>query len=183
MRTLIVVLATGLCGVVSAQEVFTNGIDVNGQAVQGVGLIAISSNNPAWTGQAPALGQLAGVDSNGNDIAEGYLVPLRPAWLETNGIYARKSNGLALYDESSNAVLVIRSGQLLGTGGLLSNFTISASAITGGQLAVAVLPTGSSGVWNAGGLVITNAQLRGDGSQLTGLTPAQVGVNYPRFCS
>ncbi len=92
MRLLVCGLALGLCGVVSAQEVFTNGIDVKGQMVQGVGLIEISTNNPAWTGRAPSLGQLAGVDTNENDLAVSALVPLRPAWLETDGIYARTTH-------------------------------------------------------------------------------------------
>ncbi len=141
MRLLVCCLAVGLCGVVSAQEVFTNGIDVNGQMVQGVGLIEISTNNPAWIGRAPSLGQLAGVDTNENDLAVSALVPLRPAWLETDGIYARTSNGLTLYSSTGATLLQFHNGVIIGGGS-------------------------------------SNAVFYGNGAGLTGLTAAQVGVNY-----
>lgn len=141
MKALGMFLALGLCGVVSAQEVFTNGIDVGGQMVQGVGLIEVSTNNLAWTTHAPSLGQLAGVDTNGNNLADVCLVPLRPAWLETDGIYARTSNGLTLFSATGTPLLQFQNGVIIG---------------------------GSS----------SNAVFYGNGAGLTGLTAAQVGVNF-----
>jgi hypothetical protein len=134
------------CGSVSAQTVvFTNGINVSGQAVQGVGLIIVSSNNPAWSAMAPSLGQLAGVDANGVVLDTTNLVSLVPAWLETDAIYARTTNGLQFFTSGSTTPSVqIQNGVMSGVGGL----------------------------------VIVNATFLGNGSGLTGLTGAQVGIHY-----
>ena len=70
-------------------------------------------------------------------------------------------------------------GSFIGNGAGLTNIpgsaivgTLSASQIAGGQLSVAVLPSG--GIWDAGELVLSNAVLVGNGAGLTGLTVTQV---------
>jgi hypothetical protein len=135
-----VVLAAGLYGVVSAQEVFTNGIDVNGQMVQGIGLLDLSSTNSL--ARVPSAGQLMGVHPTTGALLNNsaHLLPLRPLAVETDHVAARTTNGLTFYDENSNAVLVIRSGVVWGAGGVLSNFTVCTSAITGGTLPASILP-------------------------------------------
>ena len=62
-------------------------------------------------------------------------------------------------------------GNFSGTGSGLAN--LNAAQITFGQLTPAVLPS-AEGMWNAGGLVVSNAVLVGNGAGLTGLTASQI---------
>lgn len=117
-------LALALCGTASAQTVFTNGIDVSGQAVQGVGLIEITSTNPAWAAKAPSLGQLAGVHPvTGVDLAAADLLTLRPMDLVTDSIHARTSSGLTFFDSEQRAILKIQGGGFSGNGAGLTNLS------------------------------------------------------------
>ena len=154
-------LALGLYGVAAAQSVFTDGIDVNGQAVQNIGLINLGGTNLSV---APSVAQLMGLDPITQAILTdtSYLIPLRTWALATDSIFARTPSGLTLFDENTNAVLVIQGGMMVGAGGVLSNFTLSANSITSGQLSPAVLPSGLGTVWDAGGLVLSNMTLGGN---------------------
>ena len=166
MKVLWIGMTLSLCGVATAQDVFTNGIDVNGQAVQGVGVIDFSATNNI--SRAPAAGQLMGVDPvTGNPITDdNYLIVLRALALTTDQIAARTSAGLTFYDAANNAILSIQNGTLLGNGSGITN--LSAGAITSGQLPASVLPSG--GVWDAGGLVVSNAQFSGLALSVAGNT-------------
>jgi hypothetical protein len=157
------------CGSVSAQTVFTNGVNVNGRAVQGVGLIDITNTNLLWGSMAPSLAQLAGLDTaTGVNLGSAFLVPLRPAWLETDGIYAHTTNGLTFYDENGSVVLSIRAGAVWSAGGTLSNLTPPVNAFTGGRLAASMLPAG--GTWDAGGMTLSNVAVSGNGAGLRGIS-------------
>ena len=175
MKTYWVSLLLFACGTAMAQTIFINGIDLNGQAVQGVGLVNLTNTTLPVGTMVPSIAQLSGVTLNNHLITDNYLLPLRVLELATDDIYPRSSNGICFYDERTNPVLLIRSGTLWGAGGAISNLTISAGAISGGHLSVEVLPSGPSAVWNADGLLLSNAVLRGNGAGLTGLTAGQIG--------
>ena len=169
-KWIVVLLLT--CGPALAQTVFTNGISVNGQAVRGVGLINLTNTLLPVSTMVPSVGQLAGMDPRtGATLTDAvYLLPLRAAWLETDGIYARSTNGLTIYDDADRALLRIRQGAFAGNGSALSN--LNAAQVSAGKLPVSVLPTG--GVWSAGGLIITNATFKGNGAGLTNLSAAAI---------
>lgn len=164
MAVLLIVHSTAL-----AQTVFTNGIDVNKHYVRGVGLLDMTNTNLPWGSMTPSLAQLVGVDPiNGTNLASTFFLPLRPAWLETDGVYARTSNGLTFYDENGTAVLRIRAGVLWG----VSNLTVNAATISGGRLGAALLPRG--GMWDTGGMTLSNVTISGNGTGLRGVMAQHV---------
>ena len=164
------------CCPAMAQTVFTNGVNVGGRAVQGVGLIDIANTNLLWGSMVPSLAQLAGLNpANGAGLDSAFLVPLRPAWLETDGIYARTTNGLTFYDENGVAVLTIRAGALWSAGGNLSTLPLNTGPITGGQLACTVMAV--TNTLDAGGLTLGTATLSDTGAVARGISvPQLVGL-------
>ncbi|TAN37923.1 MAG: hypothetical protein EPN23_03835, partial [Verrucomicrobia bacterium] len=109
---LVGVIVLSLSGGLHAQTVFSNGVDVAGRHVQGVGLIDLTNTNLPVSTMTPSVGQLAGIDpQTGATLTNNAdLLPLRPAWLETDAIYANSSNGLTFYDSANHAVVTIRQG-------------------------------------------------------------------------
>lgn len=127
----------------------------------GMGNVAIGGTT--WTNGiaiSPAM-----VPSNWTDTVElGRGTATLPGGLSFRGYGIVNSNGMVVAPFSASN-LVVTGGLTLTNGNLnLSGATISglsASQITNGHLSVSVLPTGTNGFWDAGGMVVSNLTLGG----------------------
>lgn len=132
----------------AAQAIFTNGIDVCSNHVQGVGLIdmvgwAKGYGDPDVRGLAVSIGQLGGKNPvTGADIDNPTnLIALVPASVMTDEIQAQTTNGLALFDYDGRRALHVADGAIHGNALGLTN--LQASSI-GGTLSTAVVLSAAS---------------------------------------
>jgi hypothetical protein len=140
-------------------ETVTNNLDVQGGFIYNHGAInpgdvGLTFTNAGIRDITVSAGQLSGVDP------------------ETGAMITNSANLLSLKAESlTTASNIVAGGSFVGDGSGLSNLNANSFI---GSISASSLPT--SGVWDAGGMIVTNMICQGDGSQLTGLTSTQVGL-------